>query len=99
MAAPKTKTPPAEVMTKDSWRAQKALREVDEWARWVTDSANGFIDDMAQMKQKRGMPADDVGNLSDVLTQLTELRKSLKLLDKSIHRATGRRIQQARRRL
>lgn len=85
-------------MNKLSWQAQKAIRDVDEWRHWFTDSADKFIAELKVLSQKRAMPSEDVTNISNVREQLVELKKLLHPLEKSIYTATGRRIQRSRKR-
>lgn len=85
-------------MNRQSWQAQKAIREIDEWRHWINDSADNFITELAALKKKKEMPPEDQVNLANVQEQLVELKKLFRPLEKSIHTATGRRIQRARRR-
>lgn len=85
-------------MNKQSWQGQKVIRDVETWRCWLTDSADKFIVELKELSQKRGMPVDDVVNLNSVREELAAFRKHLTPLEKSIHKATGRRIQRAKRR-
>jgi hypothetical protein len=94
-----TKTPPEDQpMNKLSWQAQKAIRDADTWRHWIIDSADKFIIELKTLSQKKGMPPEDVTNISNVREQLVEFKKLLNPLEKSIHKATGRRIQRSRKR-
>ena len=85
-------------MNKQSWQAQAAIRDVEAWRVWLLDSADKFIVELKTLTQKRGMPAEDTANISNVREQIVEFKKLLNPLEKSIHKATGRRIQRAKKR-
>lgn len=95
---PSTKSAPDQTMNRQSWQAQALVRDVETWRSWLSDSADKFIGELKTLSTKKGMPADDVTNLSNVREQLVELKKLMRPLEKSIHQATGRRIQKARKR-
>lgn len=92
---PATDAPP---MNKKSWQAQKTIKDVETWRSWLVDSADKFIAELKELANKRGMPVEDVVNISGVREQLVEFKKQLQPLERSVHKATGRRIQRARKR-
>jgi Mg2+ and Co2+ transporter CorA len=97
MATPKTESNP-QAMNKLSWQAQKSIRDIEDWRAWLIDSTDKFVSELKDLAQKKNMPSEDVTNISNVREQLVELKKLLHPLEKSIHKATGRRIQRAKRR-
>lgn len=99
MATPKKSAPDGvDPMNRFSWQAQAAVRQVDEWRLWIVDSADKFIEELKELQSKKQMPDEDKTNLSNVREQIVELKKLFNPLEKSIHKATGRRIQRAKKR-
>ncbi|MBA2708693.1 MAG: hypothetical protein H0U59_12885 [Gemmatimonadaceae bacterium] len=84
-------------LNRHAWFAQTALKEVETWRRWVDDSADKFLADLAIIAARKGMPVEDVANLRSICAQLGELKKNLRPLEKAVHAATGQRIAKARK--
>jgi len=85
-------------MNRFSWMAQKVIRDVDEWQRWIKTSSDNFVKEIKELQVRKDMPDEDKTNLHNLREQLETLSKQFGPVEKSIHKAQGRRIQRAKKR-
>lgn len=94
---PSTDTDETVRMTKDSWDLQQTLNELAVWRTWSEKTLNEFQASLKNLQGRRRLPADDVGNITLVMTKIAEILKVSKELDSPLHKATGQRIRKSRK--